>query len=486
METGVSLGQDRPMPDLFHWKGWRVLGVVLVAFMLLAPAYWNGYPLVYFDSEDYVEMSFTWQPIIYRIMAYGAFVGIAKPFGTLWVVVWAQALMMAWMLHEAVWSWVGRWRPYVFVGLGVVLSLFTGLPWVVSQVMADMFAGLAVLGIAVLAFGSAIPLWRRALLVPMVALAISVHMSHVAVALGLALVLATLWLGARLSLRMPRPRLGLALLAVVLGTASVPGVHYLATGRAFFTESGQVLQLALFVQDGLAKKYLDEVCPTGAQLKMCEHKEELPYTADEFLWGDSPFDEMGGWKAMHDEAGVIVKGAIAMFPADVARAMLNNTVTQFDLIAAGEDLVPMTWHFVRTQLRHYPHDFRAFRFARQQRREGISFDALNKVQVPVAQAAEIAMLGLLVVAWRRRDRISGGILITVMLALLGNAFVCGALSNPHDRYQNRLVWLALMSVVICAVRLDQRFAHRKPVDEAARRAVIEIRLPHKPDADRRA
>ncbi|MGE5478112.1 MAG: hypothetical protein ACM3Q1_15770, partial [Bacteroidales bacterium] len=420
-------------------------------------------------------------PIIYRIMTYGAFVGIAKPFGTLWVVVWAQALMMAWMLHEAVWAWIGRWRPYVFVGLGFALCLLTGLPWVVSQVMADMFAGLSVLGIAVLAFGSAIPLWRRMVLVPIVALSISVHMSHVAVALGLLLVLTALWLGGKLSLRMPRPRLGLAALAIMLGTASVPTVHYLATGRAFFTESGQVLQLALFVQDGLAKKYLDQVCPEGAPLKMCEHKEELPYTADEFLWGDSPFDEMGGWKAMHDEAGVIVKGAIAMFPADVARAMLNNTLTQMDLIAVGEDLVPMTWHFVRTQLKHYPHDFRAFRFARQQRRDSISFDAINKLQVPVAQAAEIAMLPLLFVAWRRRDRISGGILVVVLMALLGNAFVCGALSNPHDRYQNRMVWLALMSTIICAVRLDQRFANRKPLDEATRRAVIEMRLPHKPD-----
>jgi len=479
----VSTSHHIPFPDLFHWKGWRVLGTLLVAFMLLAPAFWNGYPLVYFDSEDYVELSFNWQPIIYRIMTYGTFVGIAQPFGTLWVVVWTQALMMAWMLHEAVWSWIARWRPQVFLGLGVVLSVFTGLPWVTSQVMADMFAGLAVLGMAVLAFGSAIPLWRRWLLVPIVALAICVHMSHVAVCMGLVLVLLGLWLGSKLSLRMPRPRIGLPVLAVMLGTATVPSVHYLATGRAFFSESGQVLQLALFVQDGLAKKYLDEVCPQGMALKMCEHKEELPYTADEFLWGDSPFDDMGGWKAMHDEAGIIVKGAIAMFPGDVARAMVNNTLTQLDLIGTGEDLVPMTWHFVRTQLKRYPGDFRAFRFARQQRREGISFDAINKVQVPVAQAAEIAMLGLLVVAWRRRDRISGGILIVVLLALLGNAFVCGALSNPHDRYQNRLVWLALMSAIICAVRLDQRFANRKPLDEATRRAVIEIRLPHKPDRE---
>ncbi|CAA7614262.1 hypothetical protein [Magnetospirillum sp. UT-4] len=445
-----------------HWQGWRILAVPAVALLMAAPALWNGYPLIYFDSEDYVTISFAWEPIVYRILTYGAFVSVAKPFGTLWAVVAAQALIVAWVLHEAVWAWIARYRPQVYVALGAMLAVFTGLPWVVSQVMADVFAGVAILGIAVLAFGDSLPRWRRlAVLVPLTAIAISVHMSHVAVAAGLMLVLGAIWLATRLSLRMPRPRLGLAALAVALGTLLVPSVHWLATGRAYFSESGQVLQLALFVQDGLAKKYLDEVCPQGAAFKMCEHKDELPFTADEFLWGESPFDELGGWKAMHDEASAIVRGAIATFPLDVAGAMLDNTLVQLELIASGEDLVPMTWHFVKTQLKYYPDDFRAFRFARQQRHRGISFDVINRVQVPVARAAEIAALGLIVFAWRRRDRISGGLLVAVVIALLGNAFVCGALSNPHDRYQSRVVWLALFASTVAAIRLDQRFTRRR-------------------------
>ncbi|MEW5728361.1 MAG: hypothetical protein AB1918_11095, partial [Pseudomonadota bacterium] len=370
-------------------------------------------------------------------------------------------LMMAWVLREAVWAFVGRWRCHVYVWLAVLLAAFTGLPWVTSQVMADMFAGMAVLGIAVLALGDALPVWRRALLVPLVALAIGVHMSHVAVAAGLMIVLAATALAARFHLRMARPRLLLPALAVALGIASVPATHWAATGEAYFSRSGQVLQLALFVQDGLAKKYLDEVCPGGGTLRMCEHKDELPYTADEFLWGESPFDDMGGWKAMHDEAGAIVKGAIAMFPADAARAMLDNTLRQLNLIAAGEDLVPMSWHFVRTQHTRYPDDFRAFRFAQQQRREGIDFSGINRLQVPILQAAQVAVLVLAFLAWRRRDRITVGLATVVVMALLGNAFVCGALSNPHDRYQSRMVWLALFTAAIGAVRLDQRFAGRR-------------------------
>ncbi len=451
-----------PVPDLFHWRGWRVLSILLVATLLLAPALWNGYPLIYYDTEDYVEISFTWEPIVWRIMTYGAFTWVGHPFGSLWAVAWLQSLIGAWVLHEAVWAWVGRFRPQVYVGLGVILTLFTGLPWVTSQILADTFAGYAILGMAILAFGDALPVRRRLWLVPLVALSICLHMSHVAVAAGLVLVLVTLRMLAPLSLRLPRPRLALPLVAAFLGIAAVPALHWAATGRVYFSESGQVLQLALFVQDGLAKKYLDEVCPQGAALKMCAHKEELPYTADEFLWGDSPFDDMGGWKAMHDEAGEIVRGATGAFPRDVARAMLRNTVTQLDLIASGEDLVPMSWHFVKTQLKRYPRDFRSFRFAMQNRADGLDFTAINRLQVPIAQASEVVVLGLLVIAWRRRDRISAGLLVTVVVAVLGNAFVCGALSNPHDRYQNRIIWLPLFACCIAAIRLDQRFVRRKP------------------------
>ena len=444
---------------LSGWKlAWHVLTFVLVVALLMGPAIWNGFPLIYYDSEDYVEMAFTFQPIVWRIMTYGMMCEVARLFGTLWAMPLLHAIMVTWVLHEAVMGFIGRWRHIVFLGVGLALVLFTGLPWVSSQVLADVFAGTSVLGVAFLAFGEGQQRWRRVALTVITALSICVHMSHVAVAAGLLIVLCVMWGLSRVLRRMPRPRLGLTATAIITGILLVPVTHYFTMGRFVFTESGQVLQLALFVQNGVAKKYLDEVCPTGVELAMCDHKDELPRTADEFLWGDSPFDEMGGWKAMHDEAGVIVSGAIRRFPLEVLGAATDNFIEQIDSIDSGEDLVPMTWHFVKTVLRRYPDEFKEFRFARQQRRPALNFEALNDFQIPINEAAEMVTLLLLVVAWRRRDRTTTGLAMVVTAAIIGNAFVCGALSNPHDRYQNRVVWLALFTSVVGAVRLDQRFA----------------------------
>lgn len=435
--------------------GLRLIAVVIaVSIVMIIPSFWNGYPLIYFDTEDYVEISFTWQPILWRIMTYAVFCLIAQPFEHLWAVVVVQGGIVAWMLHEAVFAFLPRWRGRIYIALGVVLAGLTGLPIVTSEVLADVFAGLAILGIATLSLGAPLPPARRVVLIALTALSIGVHMAHVAVAAGLIIVLLVLAIASFKIKLFQRPRLIAPLIAVVLGTAWVPATHWWATGKAYFSEAGHVLQLALFVQDGLVKQYLDVACPEGVQLKLCAHKDELPETADEFLWGNSPFDDVGGWRGMHDEADAVLVGTMKRFPLEVAQAMMKNTWTQLNLIADGEDLVPMTWHFVKTEIQRYPRDFRRFHFAQQQRAQGIDFSPVNQIHVPVAVGAELSVFGFLVLALKRRDKVLSSLIIVFILAFIGNAFVCGALSNPHDRYQNRIVWLALFTAVVAAARLD--------------------------------
>jgi hypothetical protein len=60
-------------------------------------------------------------------------------------------------------------------------------------------------------------------------------------------------------------------------------------------------------------------------------------------------------------------------------------------------------------------------------------------------------------ALRRRSLIDAGELaMTCLIAMLANAFICGALSNPNDRYGARLVWLAVIAAALAAVRLYEQ------------------------------
>ena len=92
------------------------------------------------------------------------------------------------------------------------------------------------------------------------------------------------------------------------------------------------------------------------------------------------------------------------------------------------------------------------RAARQQAGE-IGFGAINRLHYPLALIAMALLPVILLLAWRQTIAADiGELAATVTLALLANAFVCGALSNPHDRYGARMVWLATLAVVLALAR----------------------------------
>ena len=64
--------------------------------------------------------------------------------------------------------------------------------------------------------------------------------------------------------------------------------------------------------------------------------------------------------------------------------------------------------------------------------------------------ADVAMVGR--AAWRRRLDNLTLLAATVSLAVLGNAFICGVMSGPHDRYGARMAWVATLVALIAAVR----------------------------------
>lgn len=434
----------------------RTAGTVLMVALLLAGvALWNGYPLVYYDSEDYVRMSFTFDLVIFRTMPYGLFMTVARPVGSLWAVVGFQALIVAWVLHETVAAFAVRPSRFLAIMLAAILAGLTGMAWNVGQLMADSLTGAAVLGPAALAFGGdRLSLARRWVLAGLTAVAIVVHLSHVALSAGILLSLVGLWVLAQWRLA-PKPRLGMAALSIVAGIAALPLIHWATIGQPVFSMAGQVLQLALFSQDGTAKLYLDKHCPEGAALKLCRFKDRLPTNTDDFLWGktDFPFwTDLGGWEGMRDEAAIIVRGTVAEFPLEVGLASLRNVGRQLLLVGTGEGLDPKVsagrpGEFIDTVTTFYPADYPAFRAARQQQPPGYDFKEINSLHRPLAFAMLAGNFLILAWAWRHRPSL-GGLATVVVLAVLGNAIICGAGSNPHDRYQNRVAWLPMVVVIL--------------------------------------
>jgi hypothetical protein len=101
---------------------------------------------------------------------------------------------------------------------------------------------------------------------------------------------------------------------------------------------------------------------------------------------------------------------------------------------------------------------RAYLSARQQLGE-IDFRPINWIHVTVAWLSLLALVPAFYFAVRR-NRIEAAIFLAfILLALLGNAAVCGVLSNPHNRYQSRMIWLPTLALLLIAGD-RQKFALR--------------------------
>ena len=62
----------------------------------------------------------------------------------------------------------------------------------------------------------------------------------------------------------------------------------------------------------------------------------------------------------------------------------------------------------------------------------------------------------------REFRYFGPLAATFSAAFLAKAFVCGVLSNPHDRYGARIAWIATLFVAVALARAVLRTRPAEP------------------------
>lgn len=445
--------------------------IAITTLALMLPALWNGSPLFYWDSVDYIHLPYSWDLPVYRTMPYGLFSGIARLTGSLWAIVVVQSLLAAYMLHETLAVFAPGAHRRLLLVLCPLLLVLTGLPWMTGQIMPDAFSGIVVLAIAALAFAAdALSVKRRLAVVLILVIATTLHTSYIAVSAGLLIVLAVGGWGIRHHWPALRPRLVLPIAALALALVSVATIHWVTVGRPFVTQPSAVLWLARMVQDGVAQRFLDDNCKRGDEYRLCALSGKLPRTANAFLWdyGGAPLQLYGSWEKMRPEARRIVQKSLRDYPWLHVKAAAQLTLEQLYRFKTGDGVSKsMGWLLGGTILKYYPAEYEPWRSSHQMRGDGIDFTAINKIHVPAQAIAQLLLIGLVVVAYRRRDRLTFALAAMTIIALLGNAFVCGALSNPNDRYQNRLAWLAVV-VLVVGVHRNRQSAGLLPSDPAPR------------------
>jgi hypothetical protein len=412
--------------------------------MVLAPAVWNGFPLLQYDTGGYLARWFEGYLVPSRPAAYGLLLAATAPL-LFWPALLIQAACAIWIICLLLREFGLSGRPLVLVGLIAALSLTTTLAFLTSILLTDIFAGLAVIALYLLVFGRRVVGWERVGIVLIVAFGVAGHMATLALIAALAiLALIACWCWAD---TVPRAGAWRAMLALVIGIVTGLTANWVVSGRFVFPPGGYGILFGRLLQVGIVSRYLADHCP-DPKLKLCPFREELPRDADAFLWGESVFNELGRFAGLGDEMRTIVIESLREYPRLQIDAAFAGTWAQLEKVQTGEGVVNTIWHTYGTMQRYTPTVVPAMRAARQQT-GSLPLEGINKIHVPIALLSMLLLPIILVAGLRIRGCGDLGIFAaTVAVALLINAFLCGALSNPHNRYGARLIWLAPLAVIL--------------------------------------
>jgi hypothetical protein len=421
--------------------------------VLVAPALWNGFPLIFPDTGGYMTRPLEGTLDLGRSALYGLLLVAGIPFA-LWPVVIVQSALTVWLIVLSMRALGYGGRPWLAFALVAVLSVATSLPWLADQLLPDIWFPAAVLALFLLAFRSGrLTAWERGLLIGVIAFASASHMAAAGLCVGL---LAALWLlGHFPALELPRLRLSLAASAVAASVLLCPVSNWAITGTFAFTPGGSSFLFGRLVEDGIVARYLEDRCPDAA-LRLCAYKADIPDDADDWLWDpNSPFRKLHGWEGIGDEERDIILATLVRYPLLHLTAAIGDIfdqLTSFRTEISLDDNMPTIGAITEWT----PQLVSELMAARQQNGR-IDIDSLNLVHVPVAA---LAMVGLVAaVIFRRRLKLPpdlNALAIVVLMSLVINAAICALFSHPVDRYQSRLTPLALFALTLLAIKAWRR------------------------------
>lgn len=444
----------------FHQVLLNGLSVLLGAVFLMIPAWLNGYPFLYPDTGTYLWSGFQRELLIGRPMAYGLFLAQLSAKTSLWYALFAQCLIISWVIFQAVSLFIGKtWRWAFHPALIIVLSCSTGFALISAQLLPDAFTALICLLLLVLLFGEQGPI-HRAMSTVLFVFMLLTHNSHVMIVL--------LTLGGVLAIKLVT---GTKLLhwsriaasgALTLGTlAFTPVFHGLVGGEFALSKGEHVFLLNRTREAGVLQQFLADECPRK-DYALCAYQDLLE---GDFMWdmGRSPLYKLGGWENTEVEFNRILSDMLSrgkyLVPLvqDIAASWLHQVITwDFeDMGHLGENSGP--YHPIHTYL---PQDAEAMSNAHQGQGP-LSFPILHKIANTLIGLSLVWVFLLLVL---RKTKPQFRLwLAVVLIFIVANAVVCSTFSLAIGRYQARVIWLVVF-MSLCLAGHWSLYLRKRPED----------------------
>lgn len=433
--------------------GW----MLAIAVVLLLPAIWNRYPLLYSDTGEYLLSALSKRPPRVRTVGYGLWMWATGGTFTLWAPIVAQSLLLGALLVRTVVALDLALSPRVMLSLCAAL-LLTGAPWMTSEAMPDVFAAAILLATwLALAHWPRLGAATRVLVTGTIFVGIATHVTMPVVFALLLLVVAVV-AGRSRFLVPPRAVTGAVAAVVALSVVALATFNWARTDHAALTRKPSVFVLGHLVESGLASRVLADRCAVEP-FALCPFQAGLTQPIESFIWNDSsPF-----YKAyqtedqLRDDTRRLAVAVAVHEPLGLTMSILSYGTRQFVNVEVFDKarVLPAN-RFTRSVVAFVlPHEESAMTNARQERGGVSASRAIDAVILGVLLVSLVLSAWMIWTAFRRGPVALGsgaGLQLYLWMALIINALLCANLSGVFGRYQGRLAWLlpVLVAVTLAA------------------------------------
>jgi len=440
--------------------------------MLLWPAIYNGFPLLYPDSMTYLADG---APVARALFLhhFSSYYGVRSllyslvllPFHgnyTAWPVAALQALLAAWVLWLTVRTLAPRRALANYLGLMVALSLLSSLSWYAVFIMPDVLGPLVYLAFFMLVFGQGkLSRFERLSLCAIACWGITAHATHLLLAAGLCGLLALIVLIQKKNSRQRLQGVALTVAIIALAAAAQMALNAYLSGVPSLNMERPPYLLARVIADGPGRLYLEQHCDRQ-QWAVCAYRSKLNDDPDDFLWAPDGIYQNA---TEQDQALIrrqempLVKAAVLAYP----RLQMQRSTANFhdQLLAYGLfGFDPSPWI-----LDAFPATMPAAQASYQrslQAQGALPLELLNSILNGVVIVSLAVIVLLLALRARRLSAQLWALTAVVFSIVVANAAITGVLSVVDDRYGCRVIWMIpLLAGLLLLNLLEQRSAQRE-------------------------
>jgi hypothetical protein len=454
---------------------WTILNTVLfivTVLVTIAPAFSNGYPLLFPDSGTYLASGHTGNVPIDRPIIYGLLVRHLSLSYSTWLVILSQSIIYNYLVFMVVKKLVQPKKPFVVLFIiGILMSIFTGVGYYTSLVIADIFTVISILSLFLLVVLDKKEKVHIGFISIILLVSILTHLSHIPLVLAQLFILGIYFLiKKQFKAHLKRfvfivSLFGGSLLTIALVNNSF-GVGFV------ISRTNNIILAARYIESGLASKFLQKNCGNSdfypSYNSLCEYKDVFDTWPDAgtYLYDSSSpiYDEeclqKGNWTncwiEKDAEYGDLISDILSddELRTDFIALAITGTLKQLITIEQS----PLNYVDLRGIVeKYFPDDLYAFDHSRQARDGSVTFHFKTILEVLFLYISI-----LLIVLFIRNKKLTNNtllFLIAIGFSLLFNAAFCATLSNVIPRYQGRIVFLIplYMFVLLFQFLNDKKF-----------------------------